>query len=712
MVGNLKVSVVIPCRNEAESIAKVIAALPKEVDEIVVVDNGSTDDTARIAAAANARVIPESVPGYGRALKTGFAAATGDVIVTLDGDGQYPAEDTVRLVQTLQNRKLDFVSANRFPLRNKNALPWVRRFGNGFFTYVVNALFGLSLLDSQSGMWIFRISVLKRFKLVSDDMPLSEEIKIKAATNPGIKFGESPIDYRPRSGTSKLIPWKHGLLNLWFLLRLRGQQAYRSRTTRWSCFALLAILTLQAALTWWHIQDYFVYLSADVAGENGLAAWNWLRFGPGRLKFGIIPSWLASGTPGAEQYYTHHPVGFILPIYLSYLWFGVSELTTRLGTAVLMLFATVLFFFALRRIFSKVRAPFLILLVYILLPGTTFYGKSPELAVFSLPAALAAFSLFILYEFRPSYTRLVWFLIAVFLGGWFGWFFYFLPIAIWLYLLLPSQRKAPGRRTLLIALPVILGLDALLVLTHFYITSGGAALSGLMSIFGVRAGREPGIGQWFHDAFRIWNQNMGWPFVVAAVIGLILFLVQRKQRATWSLFTPLFLMPVLNALVFYQWSLHPFGFTFLLPTIAVLAGIFLETAVDQWRAAGWGVVGLILLGGAYISYLRLDYFYYRGIIIGRRDIYAIQGLAPQLKDWNVCLGRNEIGLNYRGIFEWYLKRPASSAPKCLDTAGKTAGFIMKPDTGPFYEKEKELFEEKGFKFQDCASSICVMVKNS
>src|SRR4029079_4721832 len=86
MYRGKRISVVIPCHNEEGGIAAVLAQMPSMVDEVVVVDNASTDRTGEVARGAGARVVFEARKGYGRAYKTGFAAARGDVIVTMDGD--------------------------------------------------------------------------------------------------------------------------------------------------------------------------------------------------------------------------------------------------------------------------------------------------------------------------------------------------------------------------------------------------------------------------------------------------------------------------------------------------------------------------------------------------------------------------------------------------------------------------------------------------
>src|SRR3990172_2047626 len=113
MYNNRKISVVIPCYNEEKGIRKVITKLPDFVDEIIVVDNNSSDGTGDVARNLGGKVIFESRKGYGRAYKTGLKAAKGDIIVTMDGDGTYPTLAIPYLVDVLVEEELDFISARR-----------------------------------------------------------------------------------------------------------------------------------------------------------------------------------------------------------------------------------------------------------------------------------------------------------------------------------------------------------------------------------------------------------------------------------------------------------------------------------------------------------------------------------------------------------------------------------------------------------------------
>jgi glycosyltransferase involved in cell wall biosynthesis len=220
MHRNLKLSVVIPCYNEEDGVREVMGRMPGVVDEVVVVDNNCTDRTAEVATSLGARVVPARTPGYGAAYKVGLAAATGDVIVTMDGDGTYPPEAIERLVDELENRQWDFLSACRFPLADPRAMSPTNRFGNWVLTVTAMVLFFQPIRDSQSGMWVFRRTLLPKLRLRSDGMPLSQEIKLEAILRGG-RFGEAHIPYGARIGEVKLQKWRDGWLNLSHLVKKR-----------------------------------------------------------------------------------------------------------------------------------------------------------------------------------------------------------------------------------------------------------------------------------------------------------------------------------------------------------------------------------------------------------------------------------------------------------------------------------------------------------
>lgn len=195
--------------------------MPEFVDEVIVVDNNSTDRTADVAESLGARVIREHVRGYGRAYKKGFSVATGDVIITLDGDHSYPPDAISYLLEAFLHLEADFLNASRFPVRDRQAMSFKHKFGNFVLSVAMSLLYFRWVRDSQSGMWVFRRSILDGMKLTSDGMAFSEEIKIEALKRSDVRFNEISIQYSSRLGEIKLNPWRDGFYNLWFLIKKR-----------------------------------------------------------------------------------------------------------------------------------------------------------------------------------------------------------------------------------------------------------------------------------------------------------------------------------------------------------------------------------------------------------------------------------------------------------------------------------------------------------
>ena len=221
MYKNLRITVVIPCLNEELAIGHVLNDLPSFVDEVIVVDNNCTDRTAEVARARGAIVVTELNRGYGRAYKKGFSFATGDIVITLDGDHSYPLDALSYLIEGFLHCRVGFLSGSRFPTVNPEAMSFKHRVGNRILSIVMSILFVRWVSDSQSGMWVFRRDVLSKMNLTSDGLAFSEEIKIEAIRNREIGFREMSINYSQRLGEKKLEPWKDGFRNLTFLFKKR-----------------------------------------------------------------------------------------------------------------------------------------------------------------------------------------------------------------------------------------------------------------------------------------------------------------------------------------------------------------------------------------------------------------------------------------------------------------------------------------------------------
>lgn len=222
----VRVSVVIPTMNEAASIGDVLDELQEAFDasphdhEALVVDTLSTDGTVDRARERGARVLREDRRGYGRAYMTGFAAARGAYVATLDADASYPARAIPALVTRAEAEGWDFLSGDRLTTLEPEAMEASHRLGNAVLNLTIRLLYGRTLRDSQSGMWVIRRQALQRLTLESEGMPFSEEIKLEAQAH-GLRFAEVPIRYRPRVGEAKIRSWADGWANLRYLVMRR-----------------------------------------------------------------------------------------------------------------------------------------------------------------------------------------------------------------------------------------------------------------------------------------------------------------------------------------------------------------------------------------------------------------------------------------------------------------------------------------------------------
>jgi dolichol-phosphate hexosyltransferase len=221
------VSIVIPALNEESGIKKTISSIPKSKIneqgyylEMLVIDGESTDLTRDIALQLGAKVIVEKRKGYGRAIKTGLESASGDIIVTIDGDGSYPAEFIPAYLENLYKEGLDFISVNRFSKVEKGAMSVIHRIGNKILSVTMHLLYSVDVKDSQSGMWVMKKkNFIDRINLNSDGMSMSEEIKIVA-----FKFFKSlevEGNYYKRVGTEKIDTFRDGWNNFKYLFQYK-----------------------------------------------------------------------------------------------------------------------------------------------------------------------------------------------------------------------------------------------------------------------------------------------------------------------------------------------------------------------------------------------------------------------------------------------------------------------------------------------------------
>ena len=223
----MTVSVVIPAYNEFATVEKLlrrVAAVPM-AKEVVVVDDGSTDGTRALLAELQERglidrlLLHERNRGKGAALRTGFAHATGDVVVVQDADLEYDPGSIPTLLGPIADGRADAVYGSRFMGGPRRVLFFWHTLGNRFLTLLSNALTNLNLTDMETCQKLIRRELLQSLPLTVDRFGIEPEITARLA-QAGARIYEMPISYDGRSyAEGKKIGWKDGVSAIWFILK-------------------------------------------------------------------------------------------------------------------------------------------------------------------------------------------------------------------------------------------------------------------------------------------------------------------------------------------------------------------------------------------------------------------------------------------------------------------------------------------------------------
>ncbi len=205
--NRMKICVIIPALNESATIERVIKETIKYIDIVYVIDNGSIDNTAELAKASGAAVIPCVVKnGYGAVQYTGQSVAMQngfDYVLQVDADGQHDCKYIPLLLETALTGNYDIVLGSRFLDGDRCNLSYIRKIGIKFFSKVVSILGNTTITDVTSGFKVYKISSLKKLHKPSDKHPAIEQMLEMARK--GMKIKEVPIEMLPRnSGESHL----------------------------------------------------------------------------------------------------------------------------------------------------------------------------------------------------------------------------------------------------------------------------------------------------------------------------------------------------------------------------------------------------------------------------------------------------------------------------------------------------------------------------
>jgi glycosyltransferase involved in cell wall biosynthesis len=221
-IGLKTVVVIIPAYNEAKAIGQVVLAMHRYASTVLVVDDGSSDNTAAIAQAAGATVIRhQHNQGKGAALRTGFEAArhlNPDAVVTIDADGQHRPEETPRLLAPILSGRADLVVGSRY-LKPTSRVPFHRVWGHHLFKFLINQISGVPITDTQSGFRAFSPRALQAVAFRANGFAVESEMQFQAYKFK-LRVTEVPITVHYSKETIKRSAYWQGVMVLTGVLRL------------------------------------------------------------------------------------------------------------------------------------------------------------------------------------------------------------------------------------------------------------------------------------------------------------------------------------------------------------------------------------------------------------------------------------------------------------------------------------------------------------
>jgi len=273
----MKIIVGIPAYNEQKNIASIIIKLKKNVNEIIVCDDGSSDDTNEIAKELGASVIQHKKNlGYGASIKSIFLKAKemkADILVTFDADGQHRVKDIENIIDPIQKNEADVVIGSRF-LNQESNMPKYRKIGIKTITGITNKTLGQKLSDSQSGFRAYNKKALTDIVPVETGMGISTEILIKASKN-NLRIKEVPIVVLYEGDTSTHNPVSHGASVIFSTIKFTSiEHPIKFYGVPGISFLILGLI--------------FIFWTLQLFSESGTIVTNVSLIGIGSIVIGIV----------------------------------------------------------------------------------------------------------------------------------------------------------------------------------------------------------------------------------------------------------------------------------------------------------------------------------------------------------------------------------------------------------------------------------------
>lgn len=224
----MKLSVVIPCFNEEQTLAEILAAVhacPFDDLEVIVVDDCSTDGSkklleTKLSSQVDVLLVHEKNMGKGAALRTGFQAATGDIVIVQDADLEYDPQDFPKLAKPIMDGKADVVYGSRFTGgESHRVLYYWHSVGNAFLTWLSNMFTNINLTDMETCYKMFRTEIIQSIDLKENRFGFEPEVTAKLARKKA-RIYEVGISYSGRTyEEGKKIGWKDGVRAIYAILK-------------------------------------------------------------------------------------------------------------------------------------------------------------------------------------------------------------------------------------------------------------------------------------------------------------------------------------------------------------------------------------------------------------------------------------------------------------------------------------------------------------